>query len=186
MAGSHWFDFCRLLWYVISDIYPRHRTHYLPIGLALWEFNKRRIQFSQFLKSNSSLTLSRYFRLMALAMTEMISTTPLAVFVIYLNATSVPIGPWISWDDTHFGYSRIDQVPSLIWRSNGRIAVAMELTRWLAPLCALVFFSFFGFAQEAQKQYRAVYLYLKKSTTSRKTTSKYVTNSLSSDDARLC
>ena len=124
------------------------------IVLSLREFSARRAQFSQFLSLNKSLTISRYFRLMALAMTDIVFTTPLAIFIIWLNATATPIGPWISWEDTHFGYSRVDQVPSVIWHMNHLVVISMELTRWLTPLCAFIFFGFFGFADEAQRHYR--------------------------------
>lgn len=99
---------------------------------------------------------------MALSMSEMLCTTPLAVFVIYLNATATEIGPWRSWEDTHFAYSRVEQIPGLFWRSNHQLAISMELTRWVAPFCAIVFFAFFGFAQEAQRNYRIAYLALAK------------------------
>lgn len=94
---------------------------------------------------------------MALAVSEIIFTTPLAIFTIWLNATVSPIGPWRSWDDTHFDYSRVEQIPALFWRSNHLLVVAMEFTRWLPPFCALVFFAFFGFADEARKNYRALF-----------------------------
>ena len=141
---------------VFPHFYPSGSLNYPP-ALALREFNRRRIQFSQLMNSNTSLTMSRYFRLMALAMTEMLCTTPLAIFVIYLNATSSVVGPWRSWADTHFAFSRIEQIPSVLWRSNHLLVVSMELTRWVAPFCAIVFFGFFGFAQEAKKNYRVVY-----------------------------
>nr|ANB67025.1 pheromone receptor [Agrocybe salicacicola] len=153
-----------LLTYFISFMWPvvLGLISAVYCGLALWEFNKRRIQFSNFLNSHTSLTLSRYFRLMALAMTEMLSTTPLAIFVIYLNATTSEVGPWRSWEDTHFDYHRVEQIPGMFWRMNHQLVVSMELTRWLAPFGAIVFFGFFGFAQEAQKNYRAAYTYVAK------------------------
>ena len=163
MACLYWNDLGCLLWYVASvyNAGSGKLSKFIAV-LALREFNKRRAQFTSFLKSNSSLTLSRYFRLMALAMTEMLFTTPLAIFVIYLNATTLEIGPWRSWDDTHFNYSRVEQRPALFWRSNSQIELSMELTRWLSPFCAIVFFSFFGFAQEAQKQYCRAYLFIRR------------------------
>ncbi|KAJ7088300.1 pheromone A receptor-domain-containing protein, partial [Mycena epipterygia] len=94
---------------------------------------------------------------MALAMTAMFFTTPLAIFVVYLNATATEIGPWRSWADTHFLYSRVEQVPSIIWRSDHLTVVSFELTRWAAPFCALIFFAYFGFAQEARRNYRTAY-----------------------------
>ena len=94
---------------------------------------------------------------MALAMTEILFTTPLAIFVIWLNVTATPVGPWRSLADTHFAFSRIEQIPSVIWRGNHVLVVAMELTRWVTPLCAFVFFAFFGFADEAKRHYRVAF-----------------------------
>ncbi|KAF8055252.1 pheromone receptor Rcb2 B44 [Lyophyllum atratum] len=126
--------------------------------LSLRSFARRRVEFGQFLASNKSLTVSRYFRLMALAMTEIIFTTPLAAFTMWLNATATPIAPWLGWEDAHFNFSRVEQIPALIWRSSNRPTVAaMELSRWVTPLCALVFFGFFGFADEAKRNYRAAF-----------------------------
>src|ERR1700677_2578535 len=42
------------------------------IVLTLRAFMKRRAQFSQFLSSSTSLSINRYFRLMALATTELL------------------------------------------------------------------------------------------------------------------
>lgn len=94
---------------------------------------------------------------MALAITEMLCTTPLASFVIWLNATAQPIAPWRGLADAHFKFSRVEQVPAVIWRQNHLIVVSMELTRWIAPVCALVFFAFFGFAEEARRNYRMLF-----------------------------
>ena len=125
---------------------------------TLFAFTRRRLEFSQFINAkNSSLTMSRYFRLMALATCEILLTTPLAIFNIWLNATLSPVGPWISWADTHYDYGRVDQVPALLWRSFPILVISIEVTRWAAPLCALVFFAFFGLADEAKKHYRLAF-----------------------------
>ena len=110
------------------------------------------------LSSNSSLTLHRYFRLMALATVELLCTTPFSSYFIYLDATSMPISPYKGWADLHFDYSRVDQVPSVIWHLSSTEAVALELTRWLMVVCALVFFLFFGFAEEARRNYKTTAL----------------------------
>lgn len=125
--------------------------------LSLRCFVRRRLEFNQFLSSNKSLTVSRYFRLMALATTEICCTTPLAVFTIYLNLTATPVGPWRSWSDTHFAFSRVEEYPALLWRANFLTVLSMEFSRWLNPWCSFIFFAFFGFAEEARKHYRAAF-----------------------------
>ncbi|KAJ6629055.1 fungal pheromone STE3G-protein-coupled receptor [Mycena sp. CBHHK59/15] len=145
--------------YFISSIWP------VIIGLisavycvmSLRCFTRRRAEFAQFLSSNTSITASRYFRLMALATTEICFTTPLAIFTIYLNAVVTPVGPWVSFADTHFDYGRVEQFPAFLWRAEPLNVAAIELTRWASPFCALVFFAFFGFAVEARKHYRTAF-----------------------------
>jgi len=122
--------------------------------LSLRAFALRRAQFMQFLSSNqSSLTFGRYFRLMALATTELLFTIPISSYAIYLNATAQPIEPWVSWSYVHFAFSRIEQVPSIIWRMDRQLLIALELGQWLNPICALIFFAYFGLASEARKHY---------------------------------
>ncbi|KAM5538796.1 hypothetical protein V8D89_007518 [Ganoderma adspersum] len=129
--------------------------------LSLLAFNKRRAQFNEFLTSKkSSLTISRYFRLMALSTTSLMLLIPISSYGIYLNVTSQPLGPWRSWSDTHFDFGRIEQVPAIVWRSNPRSVIANELNRWLSPACALIFFMWFGIASEARRHYNAAFWFV--------------------------
>ncbi|KAJ7585914.1 fungal pheromone STE3G-protein-coupled receptor [Mycena floridula] len=114
--------------------------------------SQRRAAFSQFLASNKGLSISRYFRLMALAMTELIFTMPLAIFLIYMN-TRIGVRPWISFADTHFDFWVVLTFPRSYWAQSRTLTVLFELTRWLAPVCSLIFFGFFGFAAEARRHY---------------------------------
>ncbi|KAF8153834.1 pheromone A receptor-domain-containing protein [Crassisporium funariophilum] len=123
--------------------------------LSIIAFNKSRSQFNEFLSGHKNLTSSRYFRLMCLAGIEVICTVPLGCYAVYLNAADHGIRPWKGWADTHAGFSRVDQIPAILWRSNEITEISLELTRWLAPICAVVFFGFFGFAEEAKKNYRS-------------------------------
>ena len=134
----------------------------IHVVLSLRCFARRRVEFGRFISSNKSLTISRYFRLMALAMTDIVFTTSLATFMMWLNATATPIGPWRSWADTHFDFGRVEEFPSLFWRSDHLTVVAMEFSRWVGPLCSLIFFAFFGFADEARKNYRNAFWWLAK------------------------
>jgi pheromone a factor receptor len=125
--------------------------------LSIRAFNKRRAQFKELLSVNSNLNSNRYFRLMCLAGTEILFTFPLSCWSIFLNATSDPIEPWKGWDDTHSDFSHVGQYPSVIWHLDKGEAISLETTRWFVILCAIVFFAFFGFADEARKNYRAAF-----------------------------
>ncbi|KDR78096.1 hypothetical protein GALMADRAFT_245099 [Galerina marginata CBS 339.88] len=153
-----------LLTFFVSSMWP------LVLGLisavycvlSLRAFARRRAEFSQFLSSNTTLTMGHYFRLMALAMAEICATTPLSIFMIWLNATATPIGPWRSWEDTHFDYSRVEQIPGIIWRTNHILVIGMEFSLWVTPVCSFTFFAFFGFARESRRNYAVAWVWLKK------------------------
>ena len=128
-----------------------------PAVLTLISFICRQAQLSQLMPANLTLTPSRYFRLMALACTELLCTTPLALFSITLNATAVPVAPWVSWEDTHYNFSRVGQIPAVLWRRSDLLVLAYGLTKWSSVLCAFVFFIFFGLGVEARKYYYGVF-----------------------------
>lgn len=118
---------------------------------------RRRAQFNQFLSSNNSLTVNRYFRLMFLATVELLFNTPISSYGIYLNVTSGTIEPWKSWANVHFDWLAVDLIPAVLWRANHFSVISIELSRWSTVFCALIFFLFFGFANEARKNYRLAY-----------------------------
>uniref|UniRef100_A0A8H7Y347 Pheromone receptor n=2 Tax=Psilocybe cubensis TaxID=181762 RepID=A0A8H7Y347_PSICU len=134
----------------------------IPIGLtsgaycimSIIAFRKRQTEFKEILSSNSNLNSNRFFRLMALAGIEVICCIPLSITTMVLNATRGVVNPWISWEDTHWGFSRVDQIPAVLWRSTADSNVSVEMSRWLLIVCGLVFFAFFGFADEAQRHYK--------------------------------
>ncbi|KAH9911223.1 fungal pheromone STE3G-protein-coupled receptor [Fomitopsis serialis] len=129
--------------------------------LSLRSFYLRRAQFREFLSSSkTSLTFGRYFRLMALATTELLFTIPISGYAIYLNATTLSMEPWISWSYVHYQFSRVEQVPSVVWRSDRSLVVALELGQWLNPLCALIFFAYFGIAEEARRHYKEAFWFI--------------------------
>jgi hypothetical protein len=74
-------------------------------------------------------------------------------FTQFLSLTE-EVYPWVSWDDTHWGYSRVFQFPRVVLNKAPVAIVGLETTRWVAVLCVFVFFGFFGFADEAMKNYR--------------------------------
>ncbi|KAJ3719605.1 pheromone receptor [Lentinula guzmanii] len=126
-------------------------------SLTLRSFYIRRLQFNQIFSSNSAINPSRYIRLMALALIDIMCTIPIGIYIIYVDLKGVPLAPWISWDDTHFDFGRVVLIPAVIWKSDPSSVDALQINRWLPVICAFIFFALFGFAEEARKHYRRVF-----------------------------
>lgn len=120
-------------------------------ALTIWEFNKRRALFKEVVSVNSGLTSAKYFRIMALAGVELLFTLPVNVWRTAVIYSSTGLFPYVSWQEMHREYEGIDIVSSFIWRRTNESG--MELNRWSFVIGAIVFFGFFGFADEAKKHY---------------------------------
>ncbi|KAI0799790.1 pheromone A receptor-domain-containing protein [Irpex lacteus] len=129
--------------------------------MTLRAFWKRRVQFNELLSSTNALTVNRYFRLMLLSCLEMMLSVPLTSLSIYLNSHGLTLSPWVSWADAHYNFSFVVRTPAFVWRNNTQYAVAAELSRWIYPCSALLFFALFGFAEEALRNYRSAFRRLK-------------------------
>jgi pheromone a factor receptor len=105
---------------------------------------------------NPGLNRGRYFRLMTLSCLDIIGTIPLNLYYIVKNAT-LGVRPWISWDNIHRDYSHVILVPSSFWKYHHDMAQAVELHRWALVMWAFLFFAFFGFAEEARRNYRRAF-----------------------------
>jgi len=170
IVQGHRFDIiedvgCRPFTYNTPPAYPLVFFPPLIIGLisgvysalTIRAFYIRSVEIKAVMSTNSSITFSRYFRLVALAAVDLLFTVPFSAFVIFANLKFGNVAPWISWDDTHSGFSRIDQIPARFWRSDPVARSSMEFSRWSVVACGFVFFMFFGFADEACKNYRKAY-----------------------------
>jgi pheromone a factor receptor len=121
-------------------------------AVAMKAFLERRLHFNTFLRgSRSGLTTSHYLRLMALALSDLIITLPLAAYFLHQGLREMR--PWTSWRDVHnnFGQMRLIRQAAV---PSGELT-NMFLPRWLAPLSALLFFTFFGLSKEACDGYRS-------------------------------
>jgi len=127
-------------------------------GLTIRAFLKRRKQFQDLMASNKNLTYSRYFRLILLAGVEIMCTIPLSIYQIYSNASDPRgISPWISWENVHSKFYHVDQFPLILYGKDPAAVSALQFARWSTVACALLFFAFFGFADEAKKHYRLIF-----------------------------
>lgn len=157
LADRNWSRFSLLLWCVLYlEVIKSTVTDILIPVLSLRAFHQKRSQFRELLSQNKSLTVNRYFRLMALATIELICTIPFATYFIIINASGGQVFPYKGWADLHFHWSFVGQFPATLWRLDHKAEIALELTRWLVVVCAFVFFAFFGFADEARRNYKRV------------------------------
>ncbi|KAI6009692.1 pheromone A receptor-domain-containing protein, partial [Pisolithus marmoratus] len=117
----------------------------------------RRAQIKGLLYANGNMSPSQYFRLMGLAGVEVLGTVPIGAYIIYRNATDSNIQPWISWANVHYDFSYVPQYPSSVWQENLQLAGSLHMTRYLFVACATIFFAFFGFSDEARRNYRLAY-----------------------------
>ncbi|KAG9044464.1 a-factor receptor [Tulasnella sp. UAMH 9824] len=122
--------------------------------LAIRAFLKQRKQLSAVLaSSHSGLTIGQYFRLVALAATQIICSLPIS---IYLMVTNIQRGlaPWISWEDTHQGFNRVDFFPLSAIKTEPRFWVLLNLTRYMLPVSSFLFFIYLGISGESGTFYR--------------------------------
>ncbi|KAE8258677.1 hypothetical protein A4X13_0g1523 [Tilletia indica] len=131
--------------------------------LALRWFVIRRRQFNAVLQnSHTGLNRNRYLRLMAMAGTEALWSFPINVTILVSKFTlqDKPIHPYLSWSDTHFQFSRIDQYTSAFWDSAPGLKAYWKASLCLGRYGALVgcffLFVFFGTGNDALKFYGAV------------------------------
>ncbi|KIJ64367.1 hypothetical protein HYDPIDRAFT_112368 [Hydnomerulius pinastri MD-312] len=144
--------FCVFMWPVVLGC-----VSFVYSALTLRAFYKRRLQFNELMSSHTSLNTSRYLRLMLLAGIDMLCTIPVGIYSMYIANVGVPLEPYISWSNVHYGFSYVGLIPSIEWATDPSFRTSVELTRWLFPSCALLFFALFGFAGEARKNYSAAF-----------------------------
>nr|UWI70529.1 pheromone receptor B3 [Pleurotus eryngii] len=122
-------------------------------ALAFRNFWHRRIIFARHLQnSNSALTPSRYLRLIAMSLSQMIfAITGSSLHIAFSLKNG--FRPWISWADVHSDWGRIGQFAKvLIPKEQWRYTYALW---WTVPVTSVVFFVFFGFGSDAVQEYKA-------------------------------
>jgi pheromone a factor receptor len=106
---------------------------------------------------DSALGAGFYLRLMALVGHEMAFTVPANTYFMVTALRAAHLTPF-DWETLHRDLSHVIQLPISSWMS---LPVHLLLfNRWIFIYLAFAFFAFFGFAPEARKRYRSIYLYL--------------------------
>ncbi|KAG8929276.1 a-factor receptor [Tulasnella sp. 419] len=122
--------------------------------LAIRSFLRQRKQFNDILQSaNTGLTVNRYFRLMALAGTDLVLTLPFALY-IFINNCMLGLNPWISWADTHYNFNRVEKFPWGFFKLFPQSLFMINITRYALVANGFLFFLFFGLAGESGVFYK--------------------------------
>ncbi|KAJ7899003.1 putative fungal pheromone GPCR, STE3-type [Mycena leptocephala] len=129
-------------------------------GMALFYFFRRRTAFIRMINaSDSGLTTSSYIRLMS--MTTVLGTWNAIIISIGMRATyGEGLRPWTGWSDVHSNFSRIQPYPN-----DGIPESILQLTYllWAAvPISSLFFFLFFAFGNDAMKEYRRLFRWVRR------------------------
>ncbi|PVG02650.1 STE3-domain-containing protein [Serendipita vermifera] len=162
---------------VVEDLGPTAQTYNVTLAFAIyyiWEpgiclisaifsvmtirlFLAQRKEFDAVLASGSTnINKDRYFRLLWLAATAVVIHLPLASWALIVNATAFTVHPWISWEDTHSNYMRISYFTRFLLSQNRQNVTFYSISYWAVVLCGVNFFIFFGFGEEASKQYKVI------------------------------
>ncbi|KAJ7643029.1 fungal pheromone STE3G-protein-coupled receptor, partial [Mycena polygramma] len=112
-----------------------------------------RANLPEVLAPHTNLTPSRLLRLTGLALTTLFLTLPLGLLNLAGNATIAAVSMQVSGDTAPFNFGVVAEIPRALWAASGTTHLAIELTRWIAPVCAIILFAFLGFAKEARESY---------------------------------
>lgn len=129
---------------------------YCVLSIRAFLHQRRTFQALVGRHSASSLNLSRYFRLMALAATDISLSVPFSIFFLHADLKR-GLKPWVSWSYVHWGFSQTPRVPIAAIKEMGDWP-ALEINRWSSPVCAVIFFCFFGLAGESLAAYKRFFV----------------------------
>jgi pheromone a factor receptor len=129
-------------------------------GLSIRAFLKTRQQFKQVLSnSNSGINMSRYFRLMALASTDIVFSLPFSLYLLVSNLQNKQ-DAWVSWDVTHAKFSIPTILPMIILKTFPSSYKVMMINIWVLPAGGFLFFIYFGLGGEALSAYKDIFFKL--------------------------
>ena len=120
-------------------------------------FLARQKEFDAVLNSGSkNVNKNRYLRLMCLAAALTFFHLPLAIWGLILNGAILPVEPWISWENTHSNYHRIEYTTRFMLSTTPALNIYASIAWWSLVLCGINIFIFFGFGEESTRQYQVM------------------------------
>lgn len=120
---------------------------------ALYHICKKKDSIDDVLGSKGTrATKSQYLKLVALGITYLSLWFPLSVVFLILNISKAPLLPF-DWNIVHSDFARVGFYTVDQLTKTDRAIV--EISRWMGPVTACVFFAFFGFSSEVRLEMRA-------------------------------
>lgn len=144
--GSH------LCWYVFRGVTLLVLTLSGHLVLALRWFLLRRMQFTAVLHASSGgLSTGRYLRLISLTLVDVTIVIFGALYQIINNFRRFDLSAYGTWQEAHQDFGQIQQFAEDVASD----VTVNAMTLYLLPLYSFVFFIFFGFGEEAIREYLA-------------------------------
>ncbi|PIL26116.1 hypothetical protein GSI_11870 [Ganoderma sinense ZZ0214-1] len=113
----------------------------------------------------TGLTTSRYYRLIVLAVANVLFTVPLSIYMVIINLRE-GLYPYRGLTDLHSGFGRVDSVAAVICRQSAAVVMVINFRIWTPIPCA-IFFLIFGFTAEALARYARLLVWVTKPLTFR-------------------
>jgi pheromone a factor receptor len=120
------------------------------VALALRWFLLRRMQFTAVLHASpGGLTTGRYLRLVSLTLVDVTIVIFGALYQMINNFSRIDLSPYGTWQEAHQDFGQIQQFSEDVASD----VSVNAMTLYLLPLYSFVFFIFFGFGEEAIREY---------------------------------
>ncbi|KAF8320875.1 fungal pheromone STE3G-protein-coupled receptor [Clavulina sp. PMI_390] len=131
----------------------------LSIGTSYYAGKAEMRSFQPYSSASCSLNLAGsahsdtyYIRLMGLAFAELVGTISCNAYVLIVNFRLSALRPYLSWNYVHWDFRRVDQYPLAVLPSN--VLFVYWVTWSFYPVSAILFWSFFGIGEEAMREHR--------------------------------
>ncbi|KAG8811081.1 a-factor receptor [Serendipita sp. 399] len=166
---------------VVEDLGPTSTIYLTPVAFALyyvWDpvfciiaiifsiltyinIIRHRKEVANMFSLSRRHNASQYYRLLAITLVLTLIHLPLVLRGLIINVVDYEVYPWISWDDTHSNYMRIQYISRFMLGTMPTSTVSnLSLAYWAVALCGYIYFALYGTGAEALAQYKQAILYI--------------------------
>lgn len=126
--------------------------------MAIIHFSRRERQARNFLGSSTDrVRIDHYLRLIWFSAFEICYNLPLTSFILIVGCSHFTVFPFISWEDTHWGFNRADRL-LWFWINQDRYSFAsVVIHHFSIPFSGFCFFAFFGLSKRQREAYAHVF-----------------------------